>query len=1420
MQADHDSYQALALRRPEVPEVAGSLDVDRAEREADPLRNLTEVDLDLAEAYRLAALASREYRNRREDAYLAALAYTGERHKFESQFALGLITGLQREPGVTTATATPTGSASRAFEAGGSLALKLATDFLQTFGNDPIGTARDLFTADLLIPIGRGAGTLVARENLTQAERDVVYALRTFARYQQELAVSVTSGFYRVLESRDTLENEEASYKSLELVHERAKMFGAGGAGRQPDFAVDQARQNVLLADERRTRARLDFEQALDDYKRELGIPTRVRMTVHEGALEALRQRGLVAPDIDLPHAVDAGLARRLDLANARDQADDAVRKAAVAQDALGAGVDLRLGASLLGAPDRPIDVRGATASGSVGLGFDLPIERTAERNAWRAAQIQADRAQRSLEGLEDQVTADVRTAWRTILAAEKSFTIQQEGVRVAERRVESAKLQPAGGQGRDPRRPRRGACAAGGEERPDRRARQPRRGPPRPRPRLRPARPRGPPARRGDRHGARRGRAVRVGEGRREPDGPAAGGLSRGDAAASDASDASRHGGARVGARAHGARGARGDPRGARGPRAGPPGEVARSTPGAAAPGTPSGEARARGYIRRRMSSSSNRRRKGPWLLVLTLVLLVGGVAAWLTWKDAGQGASTVPTWKVTRGPLRITVTEGGSLQSLKSTTIASEVEGETKIVSIVPEGSVVTPEDVTAGRILVELDASSLGEKQRRQVITVSDAQSGVTQAQEALKIQENQNESDLRKADLDVKFARIDLQRYLGAKLADRVEVGEPGDAPAPDLKRLAVDPLLEGAGLQERRKRESDIDLAREEVARARDKLKWTDALLAKGFVSADEQVADRLALKRQEVALDQAETALGLFTTYEFPKETAKLSSDLREAKEAFLRVKRQGESSLSKSRADLKGKEEKLALETSELQRIERQIASCVIRAKNPGLVVYASSEDRGYYNEGSPIQQGATIRERQPILSIPDPQALGVRINIHESALGKVKPDQTASVVVDAFADKPLAGHVIRMSTMPSASNRWQNPDLKVYPTDIGVDAPPADLRPGLSAKVEILVAEIASTLYVPLQSVGDVQRQGRGVGAHARRRRRAPRDARPVERPLHAGARGPRGGRRRAAGAAEGAAARGRPAEAGRAGRREGGEGAQRPKRRGGSRRRRHAGRRCSRRRHAVREAGRGPDARSGAGGPQERDARGPARRRRSRCGAGRPAAQVVGLVAPRGHARRRARGRVAHLPPGRRGRRRARRRRPPPRRGRLRRDHGPLGLGQVDAVERPRLPRPAHPRHVPPRRRRGRGPARRRALARARPAAGLRVPELQPHPAAERAREHRGPDVLRGRPRGEGARAGARPRRAHGPLEPRAPPPDAALGRPAAARRDREEPRERPARAARRRADRQPRQQDRRRDPRPPRRAARRRARRSSS
>lgn len=473
--------------------------------------------------------------------------------------------------------------------------------------------------------------------------------------------------------------------------------------------------------------------------------------------------------------------------------------------------------------------------------------------------------------------------------------------------------------------------------------------------------------------------------------------------------------------------------------------------------------------------SSPSRRRGRGPLVVALLALGAVGGAAWWYVAPDAAS-VDAAPTWKVVRGPLRISVTEGGSLQSLKSATIVSEVEGETKIVAIVPEGTVLTADDVEKGRVLVELDSSEIRNKLNRQEISVSDAQAGVVQATGALDIQVNQGASDVRKADLDVRFARLDLDKYLGAAVAEKVLASRSADGrrALPDLKALAEDPAIEGEALQSERKLKSEIDLADEEVSRARQKLAGTQTLLAKGYVSQDELVADKLALKRQEVALDQAKTAIALFTTYEFPKEVEKLWSDLLEAEETLGRVRKQADSARSQAEAELRGRQEKLRLEKDQFAKLERQLAACVIKATTPGLVVYASSEDRGDWHDGQPIQQGTSIRERQAIISIPDATRMGVRVNVHESALDKVRVGQTVSILVDAYADRPFAGRIEKLGTMPNAANRWQNPDLKVYATDIVLESPLATLRPGMSAKVEILVKELDSTLAVPVQAVG----------------------------------------------------------------------------------------------------------------------------------------------------------------------------------------------------------------------------------------------------------------------------------------------------------------------------------------------------------
>src|SRR5688500_17149669 len=95
--ADREAYRALDARRSRVDGVRGSLDLDAADRTAKPARAVEDVTLDLDEALRLAAAASREYRASREDAYLAALALSDQRNVFATQRGLGAAAEIARD---------------------------------------------------------------------------------------------------------------------------------------------------------------------------------------------------------------------------------------------------------------------------------------------------------------------------------------------------------------------------------------------------------------------------------------------------------------------------------------------------------------------------------------------------------------------------------------------------------------------------------------------------------------------------------------------------------------------------------------------------------------------------------------------------------------------------------------------------------------------------------------------------------------------------------------------------------------------------------------------------------------------------------------------------------------------------------------------------------------------------------------------------------------------------------------------------------------------------------------------------------------------------------------------------------------------------------------------------------------------------
>ena len=244
--------------------------------------------------------------------------------------------------------------------------------------------------------------------------------------------------------------------------------------------------------------------------------------------------------------------------------------------------------------------------------------------------------------------------------------------------------------------------------------------------------------------------------------------------------------------------------------------------------------------------------------VVVLLFKALPGGQAQ-------SRSAGSAATYKVTRGNLTISVTESGNISARKTTDIKSEVEGRATIVSLVPEGTMITQEDVDNELVLVELDSSQITEQLNRQEIDYSSALANLTEAKESLEIQKKQNESDITAAEMKVEFALMDLQKYVGNEVADKMvtQAGSKVLSEA-DIELLINEPNLLCDTTQKWLELKSRIEESEEKLKRAREKLIWTKKLYEREFVARNDLEADQLSVMQNQNTLEQAKISLELF----------------------------------------------------------------------------------------------------------------------------------------------------------------------------------------------------------------------------------------------------------------------------------------------------------------------------------------------------------------------------------------------------------------------------------------------------------------------------------------------------------------------------------------------------------------------------
>lgn len=423
----------------------------------------------------------------------------------------------------------------------------------------------------------------------------------------------------------------------------------------------------------------------------------------------------------------------------------------------------------------------------------------------------------------------------------------------------------------------------------------------------------------------------------------------------------------------------------------------------------------------------------KQPKFFVPAVVLVAGsGVWAVLPGKHKQEAAAS-SIFKIERGNFTISLPTGGSLEAVDRVTVRNLVPGRTEIISLIKEGTV-----VKKGDLLVELDANGIEDQLSLAEIAYQQAVFGYSEQEERVEVLKSDNILKLRDAELALQLAKQDQKKYV--------------DGDWPQLSKKA----------------DTTISLATEELRRAQDRLAGTKKLEAKGYVNPTELVTDTLAARRREIELSTAVEDRRLLLEFDYPRAIQQLDLALENATIKLDRTRKQNQLQVEKAELQLTSSKETLDLRKVKLEELRSSKEYTMIRAPKSGLVVYEKSED--FRSEA--IGEGILVRERQPLISLPDVSQMKVTINVYENQVSLVKPGMRAFIKLDALPDQRFLGEITSVASMPEPS-RDGNPNYRVYKAEVLVKDQLPDIKPGITARVDVLIAELQNVIKVPLQAV-----------------------------------------------------------------------------------------------------------------------------------------------------------------------------------------------------------------------------------------------------------------------------------------------------------------------------------------------------------
>jgi hypothetical protein len=305
--------------------VPGAIDFNESEAAGLPA-NARPYIINPAQALQLALINSRAYQFRLENIYQASLTVTLNRFQFEPQGVIGMTPQTAPAGGLFTNPVnqflystfeSPSGQSSRlnlgtvagmgkVFMFGGRLATGFANQTIFNFvgANPRQPEVQSTLPLTIVQPFLAGGGRAVTLEPLTLAERNLLYEVRSFARFRQTFIPNVltsglpldnpgqgdgATGYLQVLQNVLQVENNRRLVAAFEQILKVYREYARNAASGISRMQVDQVEQNLQGARQNLVQSEFTYRNNLDLFKIQLGLPPDVPLILDRTATAGIR---------------------------------------------------------------------------------------------------------------------------------------------------------------------------------------------------------------------------------------------------------------------------------------------------------------------------------------------------------------------------------------------------------------------------------------------------------------------------------------------------------------------------------------------------------------------------------------------------------------------------------------------------------------------------------------------------------------------------------------------------------------------------------------------------------------------------------------------------------------------------------------------------------------------------------------------------------------------------------------------------------------------------------------------------------------------------------------------------------------------------------------------------------------------------